>query len=157
MAEAEERVLGRGVSDGIDWELLFRPETTLGPMVMIRAPRGGAIGGGFRSSLSLGFGVVFIGYLGGKLDRGIVALYGVVHRSLRDIRVELADGSAFAADVVEAGQDLGVNFYVAFPRTPPMRVVATDQLGHGAFHDVLELGAKFSYRGEIGPVTSPSG
>jgi hypothetical protein len=29
-----------------------------------------------------------------------------------------------------------------------VRVVATDLLGHGAFHDVSELGAKFSYRGE---------
>jgi len=150
MAEAEERVLGRGMSDGVDWELFFRPETTHGPMVMIRAPGGGAIGGGFSSSLSLGFGDVFIGYLGGKLDGGIVALYGVVHRSLSEVRVELADGSTFAADVVDAGEELGVNFYVAFPRTPPVRLVATHVLGHGAFYDVSELGAKFSYRGELG-------
>ena len=61
---------------------------------MVRAPGGGAIGGGFSSRLSLGFGDVFIGYLGGRLDDGIVALYGVVHSSLREVRVELADGSA---------------------------------------------------------------
>lgn len=49
-----------------------------------------------------------------------------------DVRVELADGAAFAADVVEAAQDLVVNFYSRLPSDPTRAPGGHRSLG-GAF------------------------
>jgi len=150
-------IIGEGLFGALPWRLVFEPTfgPTGDPVVHLMSLDGSGGGGGSFSTkppVRPGFGNWGIGYLTHGRYRAVV-IQGEVHRLLRRVHVELADGTTVDAEVVDTKRAFAVNFYVAFLPSAPLRIVGTDPLGNGAFINIAKVAEGFYYNAEQGEAT----
>ena len=138
-----ERVLADGALDGVPWAVVVSSQGARVTVGRERQP----VGVISTETLSLGFGPWSIGYAKLGQDRRVV-MYGTTIPALRRVRIETVGVGDVEVVVVHSKNELGVNVYVALPRSRPTKVIATTEAGDGAFLDVEHTTRRFRFPDE---------